>query len=285
MSLVLAVVCPSGIVMAADRRSSCVEVGAFSVVSDDVQKVGAIGSRFIFGVTGRAQLDLMPVASKIRGFAVWVPPVRRRRTTQAALGAGLDDPAVRVRAGAMLAQAEAARLVSDDLRCASSSGGGGPGGVPGGLEILLAGFDADGVGRLYVCEVMPDGTAASKPVLAASTRSPGIRWSGETDVPRRLFLPPAYWSHAIITGTRKRGGLPGARRIPYNQMTLDGAGALAVEVVRRAIAVNSIMCPPEHPTIGGGVDLVAVSREGIAQLRRVGEDEMRDSAACLDGGA
>ncbi len=233
-------------------------------------------------MTGRALLDLMPVASKIRGFAVWAPPVRRRRTSQPALGAGLDDPAVRVRAGAIRAQAEAARLVSDDLQRASSSGGGGPGGVPGGFEILLAGFDVGGFGRLYACEVMPDGTAPSGPVLAASTRSPGIRWSGETDVPRRLFLPPARQSFAIIPGTRKRGGPHGTRRIPYDQMTLQDAEALAVEVIRRAIAWNAAMRPPEMPTIGGGVDLVAVSSDGILPLRRVADDEMRGGVTYLD---
>lgn len=243
MTVVVAAAAPDGMVLAADSRTTFREGDHHRVMTDIARKVFVVHDRFAVATWGMAQVGGRTIHGLIDEFVA----------QHAAVAGEIDE----------FAQTLAAFLDTCLADAAAADGEAPPG--PG-LGLLVAGYDADGVGQ--VLEVNVPG--AQNIATTVTTAHIGVTWRGQTDVIRRLIKG---FDHAALTAasvTIPRATLSKLETLDYRlilPVTVSEAVEFAAFLVRTTVNMQrfsdgTTLAPRRIPACGGATQIVAVTRQG-----------------------
>jgi 20S proteasome alpha/beta subunit len=250
MTIVVAVACPEGLVLAADSRSSMFGERGGRVATDYTQKVFSIGDRFGVVTFGYAFVDGNTIAGLMEEFEAQTKPPE-----------DIDEAVERLRDYFQDRLEKHFEALPHDKP---------PEGADA-LGFMVGGYDDKGVGRIKLL-YLPTKTIHDGSSTAA--RECGAHWDGETQVLSRLIKG---WDAASIDISKwpqeQTDALQGAEYLtPFGRMALQDAVDFATFAIRTTIDMQrfsdgTVGSPGSFPTCGGTAELVAINRRGLQWLQ------------------
>jgi len=254
MTVVVATAAPDGLVLASDGRTTLRNGRRHRIASDHTRKVFAPFPRIGIATYGAALLSDQTIAGHMEKFA--------------ATNATLDGAPIEATCR------ELSRYFTDLLEEQATAVGREP--PTGVLGFVVAGYDEDGVGRIYDV-LLPTPENAADPVVPhqdLSTRQPGHMFRGQVQHARRLF--EGYDVDALARSDVQLGDAVTheLERLRYRMnapLSLQEAVDLAVFVVRLTIDMDRLsdgtFAEPEGvPVCGGAMQVLLINAKGSSWI-------------------
>jgi 20S proteasome alpha/beta subunit len=250
VTIIVAVACPEGLVLAADSRATIYGESGARVATDYAQKLFSVSEQFGAAAFGWGFVDGNTVAGVMEEFAAQTKPadhvsdaVERLKDyfgdrLERHLEKGLDDP------------------------------------PPEGVDVLgfvVGGYDEQGIGRLRTL-YLPSGTVVEGAATAAGEC--GAIWEGEIDVLVRLVkgwdaarIDTSSWPEEQRQALEQAGYL-----IAFTRMALQDAVDFATFAIRTTIDMQrfsdgTVGAPSRFPSCGGSAELLAITSRGLQWLQ------------------
>ncbi len=148
-----------------------------------------------------------------------------------------------------------------------------------GVGFLVAGYDAAGVGRIYLLG-FPD----PEPIEKTNTKNnPGMTWQGETDTIQRIIKGvdlsrlSQLKQYRQMKDSEKKNLLDGLGGLEYlifyKYLSLQDAIDLAIFLVEATVTMQrfsfgTVEHPGSLPDVGGPVDSIVITPTGLRQVRQ-----------------
>lgn len=255
MTIVVAVAAPDGMVLAADSRSTQLEDQHHRIASDSAVKVFAIGDRVGVATYGRAFIDHQTIAGVMDEFVASLEPPKDLgvggRVKAALSSDNFEVSHIAKRLGKFFDQ----RLRDADEEFYETK-----------LELgfLVAGYDADGIGRILEIE-LPNAEVSER----ATTVTRGFVPRGQSDVADRLLFGVDLELLSDLGIALTDEVKVGLRQLAYkllHPLSMQDAIDFATFIVRTTIDMQrfsdgTTAVPNGVPGCGGHVRVLAVNRQ------------------------
>jgi 20S proteasome alpha/beta subunit len=250
VTIVVAVACPEGLVLAADSRATSWVGGSARVATDHAQKLFSVSDRFGVATFGWAHLEGNTIAGLMEEFEAQTKPAGH-----------VDEALERLK-----------DYFGDRLKRHLDKKLDEP--PPEGVDVIgfvVGGYDENGVGRLKNI-YLPSGTVV--PGASTGAGQCGANWEGEAEVLTRLLKG---WDPSSIDvsawPTEQVDALGKAEYVTlFSQMALQDAVDFAAFAVRTTIDMHrfsdgTVGTPGRFPTCGGNAELLVITSRGIEWLK------------------